>query len=477
MFALINNFKDRRTAEVRLSFTLLASFASIAALIVFSLTACSTKTHSTATALMLNDATEISPAAAPVWRFKNWTLKPNWVNAQIASDPRVDTRGGEVVVSIRGEERYYCPRNGVEKVRFKWEFNRDVSALRLGEDIEVALHVEPLSVDNICKGNLEAHSYTDAMTSNSAGYTDAEAPFYEDRIVWKTGDHARGGDPKTRNAVTVLTVHPNPAISKNKIRFTIKISGPCDDPQPYKCGWMDFQYNYELDATGDGGGGGGGGNANACGFSIGSGIYNKWKQTGGETGFLGCARSNEAEAGRSPLGTTGRYAFFKGWADAGVIIWHGNGTRAGRAFEVHGAIGQLYQSLGGTGSWLGFPISDEYAVAGGRRSDFEGGYIFWDAKTGRAQTFHYYDLEKGGGKSSGFTVENSINRPGGDYRSFELDEANPELCRAACANDPQCKAYTYVKPDYQGPKAKCWLKNSVLNSSANDCCITGVRKN
>jgi hypothetical protein len=69
--------------------------------------------------------------------------------------------------------------------------------------------------------------------------------------------------------------------------------------------------------------------------------------------------------------------------------WHGTGPRAGQAFEVHGCIFKLYQSLGGTGSWLGFPISDEYDVEGGRRSDFENGFIFWNAQTRVCQALPY----------------------------------------------------------------------------------------
>ena len=123
---------------------------------------------------------------------------------------------------------------------------------------------------------------------------------------------------------------------------------------------------------------------NACGFTLGSGILAKWQEFGGEGGVLGCAASNEQEAGRSPVGTTGRYTLFKG----GVIIWHRDGPFAGRSFEVHGCIAALYQSRGGTNSWLGFPVSDEHDVPGGRRSNFEGGYILWNAaiRAGHRQT-------------------------------------------------------------------------------------------
>jgi hypothetical protein len=118
----------------------------------------------------------------------------------------------------------------------------------------------------------------------------------------------------------------------------------------------------------------------ACGFSLGSGIYAKWVATGGESGFLGCPTGNEAEAARSPQGTGGRYAEFRG-GDGGVIVWHGSGRLQSRSFEVHGCIYKVYRSLGSSASWLGFPTSDEYDASGGRRSDFEGGAIVWDART------------------------------------------------------------------------------------------------
>ena len=117
----------------------------------------------------------------------------------------------------------------------------------------------------------------------------------------------------------------------------------------------------------------------ACGHMLGSGIYDKWISTGGEQGFLGCPSTNELEAGSSPQGTSGRYAIFRG-GDGGYIIWHGAGKHRGTAFEVHGCIFLIYRTLG-TSSWLGFPVSDEYSVPGGRRSDFEGGYVLWEEST------------------------------------------------------------------------------------------------
>lgn len=78
--------------------------------------------------------------------------------------------------------------------------------------------------------------------------------------------------------------------------------------------------------------------------------------------------------------------------------------------------------------------------------------------------------------AGGFTAEDGVNRPGGDYRSFDLSQAIPDLCRAACASDSVCKSYTYVRPGVQGPNAKCWLKNTVPPAvAAGGCCISGVK--
>ena len=126
------------------------------------------------------------------------------------------------------------------------------------------------------------------------------------------------------------------------------------------------------------------------------------------------------------------------------------------------------RALGGTGSWLGFPISDEYDVPGGRHSDFENGFVFWDARTRACQAFPY-----GGGS---LTVEQDVDRLGSDYQNFDLSEARYELCRDACANDPSCRAYSYVKPGIQALNARCWLKSSVSDPVPSPCCISGVKQ-
>ncbi|WP_407157874.1 PAN domain-containing protein [Bradyrhizobium sp. STM 3557] len=113
------------------------------------------------------------------------------------------------------------------------------------------------------------------------------------------------------------------------------------------------------------------------------------------------------------------------------------------------------------------------------------------------------------------TVETAIDRPGGDYRSFEIkadgkgaeksaergiergadkggeksidrsgdrapdnkaidkgidkgaDKASErstdaeEICKAACAGDNKCRAWTFARPGYAGKEAHCFLKKEI----------------
>jgi hypothetical protein len=73
--------------------------------------------------------------------------------------------------------------------------------------------------------------------------------------------------------------------------------------------------------------------------------------------------------------------------------------------------------------------------------------------------------------------EYGIDRRGGDYRSFDLGYDAPGLCAGQCAQEGQCRAWTYVKPGIQGPKARCWLKNVVPQPTRDGNVISGLRGN
>jgi hypothetical protein len=74
-----------------------------------------------------------------------------------------------------------------------------------------------------------------------------------------------------------------------------------------------------------------------------------------------------------------------------------------------------------------------------------------------------------------FALETNTDRPGMDYSNFDLPSANPSLCEQACNADPDCKAFTYVKPGIQGPNPRCWLKNDIPAATPNSCCDSGVK--
>ncbi len=72
-------------------------------------------------------------------------------------------------------------------------------------------------------------------------------------------------------------------------------------------------------------------------------------------------------------------------------------------------------------------------------------------------------------------LETDVDRPGLDYRSFDLSESRPELCQTECGSDARCRSFTYVKPGVQGPKARCWLKYGIPSPAPNQCCISAVK--
>src|SRR4051812_29786529 len=72
-------------------------------------------------------------------------------------------------------------------------------------------------------------------------------------------------------------------------------------------------------------------------------------------------------------------------------------------------------------------------------------------------------------------LEWNVDRPGSDYRSFDLPAPNPEMCQLTCMNEPQCAAFTYMNPGVQGPNARCWLKNAVPQPVPQTCCVSGSK--
>lgn len=74
-------------------------------------------------------------------------------------------------------------------------------------------------------------------------------------------------------------------------------------------------------------------------------------------------------------------------------------------------------------------------------------------------------------------LEWNTDRPGYDYKGFDLPLDNPLMCKEACAGEPACKAYTYVKAGVLSVNSRCYLKNAVPNSMQNTATISGVKPN
>ena len=68
-----------------------------------------------------------------------------------------------------------------------------------------------------------------------------------------------------------------------------------------------------------------------------------------------------------------------------------------------------------------------------------------------------------------------FDQPGGDYTNFEA--ASWFVCRNSCGGDSRCRAWTWVKPDIQGPAGRCWLKDRTPPLVRNACCNSGSGAN
>jgi hypothetical protein len=72
-------------------------------------------------------------------------------------------------------------------------------------------------------------------------------------------------------------------------------------------------------------------------------------------------------------------------------------------------------------------------------------------------------------------IENAIDRIGGDYRNFEIP-ANQDVqaCKQACEGENRCRAWSFARPGYGGPTARCYLKDKITAPMRRPWCMSGV---
>ncbi len=133
-----------------------------------------------------------------------------------------------------------------------------------------------------------------------------------------------------------------------------------------------------------------------------SAISDKYRKLGGASGFLGQPTSTENP---TPDGL-GRYNHYQ----RGSIYW----TQKTGAHEVHGDIRDLWARLGYERSPLGYPLTDETSIAGGRFNRFQGGHVYWTRATG-AHEVHGAILQRylddGGPENAGYGFPTSDEEP------------------------------------------------------------------
>jgi hypothetical protein len=72
-------------------------------------------------------------------------------------------------------------------------------------------------------------------------------------------------------------------------------------------------------------------------------------------------------------------------------------------------------------------------------------------------------------------AETSIDRFGGDYSNFGMKSGEGEdACKAACADDNKCRAWTYARPGYVGKEAHCFLKKEIKPPRRKAGFVSGV---
>ncbi|WP_228394986.1 PQQ-dependent sugar dehydrogenase [Modestobacter roseus] len=260
------------------------------------------------------------------------------IDRRYATDPQVRTVLGAPAGAEAGDQElryrphaggrmYWSPAAGVHEV------HGAIVGTYLGEGGHLR-HGEPLTDESTAPDGVGRYNHFAGGSS----------------VYWTpaTGAHQVGGDIRSRWAAMgwERSVHGYPRSSE---RSTPNGRGRYNDFQDGGIYWLPG-----LGAR-----------------SVHGSIYQTWARSGWEGGRLGFPVTDETG---TPDGV-GRFNHFEG----GSVYW----TPRTGAHGVEGAIRDRWAGLGWERSWLGYPTSDEYSVPGGRRSDFEGGSLVWDASTGQ----------------------------------------------------------------------------------------------
>jgi stage II sporulation protein D len=141
-------------------------------------------------------------------------------------------------------------------------------------------------------------------------------------------------------------------------------------------------------------------------------IRGEWARLRWEAGPLGYPTTDETA---TPDGR-GRYNHFQG----GSVYW----TPSTGAHEVRGSIRQAWARLRWEAGSLGYPVSPELVTSDrrGRRSEFQGGSIYWSPETGAFEvrgSLRDEWLRRGGERGLGYPTSDEYAVPGGRASDFQ----------------------------------------------------------
>ena len=190
-------------------------------------------------------------------------------------------------------------------------------------------------------------------------------------------------------------------------------------------------------------------------FEIHGAIYATWSAMGYANNIIGLVTSDEREAVPSFKGTTGRVSDFEN----GHLHWHSSGEHEGVTYVTYGELDEVYASMGGTASWLGFPVMDQEERDGHGYCEFEGGYIECDGSEYKAKepSIPSIDCEKNvlWGKTFDGVARSTQQTSDGGYifagytKSFEDDSDDALLIKTDSeGNEVWSKTYGGINYDW-----------------------------
>jgi uncharacterized protein with LGFP repeats len=146
---------------------------------------------------------------------------------------------------------------------------------------------------------------------------------------------------------------------------------------------------------------------------------------GYENGFLGYPTSQE-----NPIRNGGVYQNYQG----GTLYW----TAATGTHSVSGAFGQLYGSRGWENGDFGYPTSQEVPIRGGVFQNYQGGTFYWSATTGaQALQGSILDAYRRTGSEGGFLgypTSSEFDIAGGKRTNFQGGYIEWSASRGALVN-------------------------------------------